>query len=394
MTTTNMSTTNMGTTNPMRLPFPRLPRLPLSLAGLWRSRFPAILVLFVLAATASADQSQFVNAKLETLTVSQSLQNEVARIAAQSPQPAWIAYQVPAVPSNESLCCGNYRGNGQEEVCPTCTLEKHQDNYSVVNRQNTTIQLEASPQLTVLLRVDQQRVMRIQIASSNCTMDAGGLRVVWLTGVKPEDSVGFLTAYVVRKDRPDDGDRLAEQSISAIAHHAAPSADHVLASFVAPDQPVWLRDKTSFWLGAARGNSGLALLEKMAKDDPSPDVRAKVSFAFFVSHEPGAVDDIIRMAKDDSSTHVRAQALFWLAQKAGQKAASTITAAIQDDPDTEVKKKAVFALSQMPKDEGIPKLIQVAQSNKNPEIRKQAMFWLGQSQDPRALAFFEKILSE
>ena len=59
-----------------------------------------------------------------------------------------------------------------------------------------------------------------------------------------------------------------------------------------------------------------------------------------------------------------------------------------------MKKKAVFALSQMPKDEGIPKLIQVAQSNKNPEVRKQAMFWLGQSEDPRALAFFEKILAE
>jgi len=54
----------------------------------------------------------------------------------------------------------------------------------------------------------------------------------------------------------------------------------------------------------------------------------------------------------------------------------------------------VFALTQMPHNEGVPKLIEVAQNNKNPEVRKQAMFWLGQSQDPRALAFFEKILSE
>ena len=173
----------------------------------------------------------------------------------------------------------------------------------------------------VLLRVDQNQVMRIRMASSNCTMDAGGLRVVWLTGVRPDESVGLLTAYIIRKDHPDDGDNLAEQSLAAIAHHADPSADRVLTSFVAPDQPVWLRDKTSFWLGAARGNSGLVLLEKMAKDDPSPDVRAKVSFALFVSHEPGAVDDIIHIAKDDSNAHVRGQALFWLAQKAGQKAA-------------------------------------------------------------------------
>jgi HEAT repeat protein len=103
---------------------------------------------------------------------------------------------------------------------------------------------------------------------------------------------------------------------------------------------------------------------------------------------------MIRMAKDDESAHVRSQALFWLAQKAGKKAVGTITGAIENDPDTEVKKKAVFALSQLPKDEGVPKLIEVAETNRNPAVRKQAMFWLGQSNDPRALAFFEKILSQ
>ena len=41
-----------------------------------------------------------------------------------------------------------------------------------------------------------------------------------------------------------------------------------------------------------------------------------------------------------------------------------------------------------------PKLIEVAQNNRNPAVRKQAMFWLGQSNDPRALAFFEKVLSQ
>ena len=70
-----------------------------------------------------------------------------------------------------------------------------------------------------------------------------------------------------------------------------------------------------------------------------------------------------------------------------------ITGAIDNDPDTDVKKKAVFALSQMPKDEGVPKLIEVAKTNRNREVRKQAMFWLGQSNDPRALEFFEQVLS-
>ena len=103
---------------------------------------------------------------------------------------------------------------------------------------------------------------------------------------------------------------------------------------------------------------------------------------------------LIEVAQKNPSPEVRSQALFWLAQKAGKKAAGAISGAIENDPDTEVKKKAVFALSQLPKDEGVPKLIEVAETNRNPEVRKQAMFWLGQSNDPRAVDFFEKVLSK
>ena len=92
---------------------------------------------------------------------------------------------------------------------------------------------------------------------------------------------------------------------------------------------------------------------------------------------------------------MRGQALFWLAQRASnQQAAGVINEAIDKDPDTEVKKKAVFALTQMPKDEGVPVLIQVARSNTSLAVRKQAMFWLGQSKDPRALKFFEDLLTK
>jgi HEAT repeat protein len=117
-------------------------------------------------------------------------------------------------------------------------------------------------------------------------------------------------------------------------------------------------------------------------------------FALYVSKQPEAVGEIVRVARDDSSPHVRGQALFWLGQKAGQKAERAITEAIERDPETEVKKKAVFALSQLPKEEGVPLLIQVARANRNPSVRKQAMFWLGQSNDPRALAFFAEVLQK
>ena len=53
----------------------------------------------------------------------------------------------------------------------------------------------------------------------------------------------------------------------------------------------------------------------------------------------------------------------------------------------------VFALSQLRNHEGIPPLLEVAQTNQDERVRRQALFWLGQSDDPRGLDLFEKILS-
>jgi HEAT repeat protein len=53
----------------------------------------------------------------------------------------------------------------------------------------------------------------------------------------------------------------------------------------------------------------------------------------------------------------------------------------------------VFALSQLPRDQGVPKLLEIARTHQDPRVRKKAIFWLGQSDDPRALALFEELLT-
>ena len=355
----------------------------------------AILSLSLVVSAVRADQPQLVNAKLETRPVAQSLEASVNQIAAETEQAQWLGYEVEAVAGDHSVCCGYDRGSSHEGDCDACDLEQqHRPSLSPGDK-GKTVKLEGPQQLIVLFRAEKKSVMRIRLASANCTLDAGGLRVVWLTGVKPEESVALLSTYVAAKNfTVRHGHGLSDEALTAIALHLDASADRAFASFVAPEQPPALREKAVFWLGAARGKAGLALLQKLAKSDPSTHVREQVAFALSVSGEPGALDEMIRMAHEDTDARVRGQALFWLAQKAGKKAENTITSAIQNDPDTEVKKKAVFALSQMPREEGVPKLIEVAQTNKNPEVRKQAMFWLGQSEDPRALAFFEKLLSQ
>ena len=359
--------------------------------GTLRASFGPSLA-YAATSQAGAEMPRVESAQAETRAVAGTLEAAFRGILAQAEKPEWVGYSVDEIAGERSMCCGNWNDGAG---CGTCRLEKDRDATGGTMHADGSIKLEGARRLVVLFRLEAKQMDRIRVASEDCTLDAGGLPFLWLTGVKPSESVALLTTYVQGAEfERHEHHNIGNGALTAIALHADASADRAMDSFVKLDQRDELRKQAAFWLGAARGPEGLNTLQRMAKNDQSSDVRAHVTFALSVSHEPGAIEEMIRMAHDDSSSHVRGQALFWLAQKAEKQAVGTITGAIENDPDTDVKKKAVFALSQLPKDEGVPKLIEVAQTNRNPEVRKQAMFWLGQSNDPRALQFFEQILTK
>jgi hypothetical protein len=342
----------------------------------------------------STDRPRVVNAKLASRAISGALEKEFQGLLEHADAPQWIGYAVPEISGNRTMCCGNYSYG--DSNCGRCALEAgdHGVNMSNSDKQLQPIALEGSQLASVLFRVEHAHVNKIRVFSGDCELDAGGRTLTWLTGVSPAQSVALLSGYVTGADHESgDSERSWNGALAAIAMHADPSADRAFENFVAVDQPESLRKHATFWLGSARGPAGLALLKRLAHADPSPEVRARVAFAFSVSQGADALDEMIRMAHEDSSERVRGQAIFWLAHKAGKKAVGAIDEAIANDPATGVKRKAVFALTRLPRDEGVPKLIEVARNNRNPLVRKQAMFWLGQSHDPRALAFFEEVLT-
>jgi HEAT repeat protein len=371
-----------------------------------RKRIAANLALAFLSTgclTASARQAQgspqvpasihpnAENAKIEERRLTGSLEQTVDAWAKSADRPQWLAYAVPALSSDHQICFG---GDWNGSSCDPCRLEGsgHGDNF---NLRSSRAVLESPQRLLVLYRAEGRKVDKIRLVSAECTLDAGGLQIVWLTEVNPAQSVSLLEKFVDGKETDEHGGgQLSRSALMAIALTGDAAADQAFLRFTSASQPEQTRREATFWAGEARGTAGVQLLKRMAREDPSPEVRAQVAFALSISHENNAIDEMIRMAHEDSSGHVRGQALFWLAQKAGNQAAGTIAGAIDNDPDTEVKKKAVFALSQLPKDDGVPKLIHVAETNRSPEVRKQAMFWLGQSNDPRALDFFEKVLGK
>ncbi len=151
--------------------------------------------------------------------------------------------------------------------------------------------------------------------------------------------------------------------------------------------------KAVHWFNNVAVNDSVSFLKTFIGPTTTRRMMDSAVTAIALTEGQQPLNELITIAREGATANVKGQGLFWLAQRAGQKAVGTITAAIENDPDTEVKKKAVFALSQLPKDEGVPLLIDQARNNKNPAVRKQAMFWLGQSKDPRALKFFEEILT-
>jgi len=106
--------------------------------------------------------------------------------------------------------------------------------------------------------------------------------------------------------------------------------------------------------------------------------------------------DLLRLARSAAvARETRRSAVFWLGQAAGEAATRGLTELLDDTTVAlEVKESAVFALSQQPRDQGVPALIRVARTHPSPGVRKKALFWLGQSDDPRALALFEEILTK
>jgi HEAT repeat protein len=359
---------------------PLVSALPPALPG---SSSPAVLEAGTALPQAAAPEIPVRSTRIERRDASSGLSTTVTAIQRADSGPLWIGWTVPAVASREGR--GNRWGDGD---VGRCVLD---DEGEIRNSHGIN---DGTRRLVLLVRSLGNDVTRVAFTDERCTVDAGSRPVYWLSGVAPAQSV-TLMAQLIRDGAPartgGRKQRPREQALPALALHGDGAADAALAEFVKPGQVRDLRRDAAFWLGAARGEAGATLVERMARDDADDDFREHLTFVLTLVGDRG-IDTLITLAKQDASPKVRGQALFWLGQKAGQRAVAALEGAIVDDPDREVRKKAVFSLSQLPKDEGVPKLIAVARTHRDPEVRKQAMFWLGQSGDERAVQFFEEVL--
>jgi HEAT repeat protein len=343
------------------------------------------LALVGAAPLARAQPAEISNATVLTLRASRGLAQAVDELAQRAPSPGWVGWMVP--PSLErQVCCHDSSGDRG------CRLEKSESGTVLKGTARHEVALESPPALLILLRLEAGALDRVRFVSEGCPVDGGDTTLHWITDVDPVESVALLAGLVPDGELDRSSRRLAEGALAAVAHHAHPSADAALGSLLAPERPRRVREQAAFWMGSARPGS-LPTLLRLARSDEAARFREHLAFVLTQVEGEAATDGLIAMARQDRSRRVRGQALFWLGQKAGRKAIAALEETLASDPDTEIEKRAVFALSQLPPDEGVPLLIRTARRHSSQAVRKQAFFWLGESRDPRALAFFEEVLT-
>jgi len=346
---------------------------------------PIPMMIAVLSGTAAvaAPPSSLSNARLETASAGESL---AAALRALGGGPVWAAWSAPLVPAQGDVCCWNGRGGR------VCHLERRSGGFFTGNLHDQEEHQDRTPPrlLYLFARLEAAEVTQVRALSKTCAVDADGARVVWLEGAAAEDSVELLRGLASRAPRRK-GKDVGEEALTALALHAGPRADQVVVDLAGAGNPTEVREHAIFWLGETRGRAGYGALRRLAAEESDPEILEKVAFGLAQSPIPEAGRALAELARGHGSAEVRKHALFWISQRGDPDAAGILLHAAAEDRDSEVREHAVFAISQLEED-GVDHLIRLLRDGPSNEVRKQALFWLGQSDDPRAMEFLEKVL--
>src|SRR5579863_8011268 len=177
-------------------------------------------------------QPTVINAQFHTASAGAGLSATVNTLQ-HSSGPLWLGYEVAAVPGSHFSMCSDDTESSDNGCCGVYRLEDSNNSFHSSNRDQTT---ETS--IAVLVRIDHEAVDEVRFIGTGCRLDAGGLPFTWLTDVKADDSVVWLSTMVTA-----DNKRHTDQALAAIAMHATPKATAALESFSSSTNPLWLREK-------------------------------------------------------------------------------------------------------------------------------------------------------
>src|SRR4029434_10641568 len=104
--------------------------------------------------------------------------------------------------------------------CGVCRLESGggvtMNTGDSIQQRGSRITLEPPSEFLVLARVERGVVERIRTFTPDCDVAAGNMPIVWLTDVKPDDSIAWLSSLVTASPHTHTGtDRVRKHGVRA-----------------------------------------------------------------------------------------------------------------------------------------------------------------------------------
>lgn len=272
------------------------------------------IVALLIGNTAATAQPSITNGRLEPRAAAASIEREIQTLSAQTTEPAWVGYAVPARSGDHEMCCWN--GDGSSSCCSGCRLEPGVASAVTTTRQDRPTLLESGDSFFVLYRIENKQVVRIRMFSEACPLDAGGRTVHWLTGVRDDDSVSYLATFLGGSST----NRLADSALSAIAMHRHQSALDRLLAAAKDGATTHVRGQALFWLAQRAGEQAVGAISDAIANDPETEVKRRAVFALSQLPRSEGVPLLIQVARTNTNPAVRKQAMFWLGQSRDPKA--------------------------------------------------------------------------
>lgn len=279
------------------------------------TRFSCVALLVLLSAVTPAAQPQITNGRVESRAAATTLEREVRELSVRQSDPVWIGYGVPAREGDDRMCC--WSGDRAGDCCSGCRLEPGAASAVMSFRQETrAVPLERGDMVFALYRVEKGQVDRIRMFSEDCRLDAGGRVVLWLTGVRDDDSVSFLSTFLSEAA----SNRLVDSALAALAMHRAPAALDRLLAAARDGATTHLRGQALFWLAQRAGDEAVNTISTAIANDPETEVKRRAVFALSQLPKDQGVPMLIQVARTNANPAVRKQAMFWLGQSGDPRA--------------------------------------------------------------------------
>ncbi len=191
-------------------------------------------------------------------------------------------------------------------------------------------------------------------------------------------------------------DDLTAVGVGSLEIYAAVRAGEIRQlQFASEGCPVRAGALPVVWLDGVTPAASIALCAQIAArrdDSKAAEELSERALAGLALHaDPEAALALVHLVRESRVDELRSQSLFWLAQTGEPQVARWIREAIARDPAPAVREQGVFALSQLA--DATPELLALLRESADRAVQRQAIFWLGQSDDPRATAELERLLT-